>query len=64
MHLEIKLILLSDVTDVIWRVYLNFHEINTNSQKLYPEKLYVFEWKGIIWKFSTMKIWSHMIVAT
>ena len=39
MHVENKPILPSEITDVIWRVYLNFHEINTNSWKFYPENL-------------------------
>ena len=55
-----KPIILSDVTDVIWCVYLNFHEIDNNSQKFYPENLTFYN-KGFIWKFSTMKIWSHTI---
>ena len=37
MHVENKHILPSDVTDIIWRVYMNFHEINIISQKFYPE---------------------------
>ena len=36
---QAKPILPSDVTDIIWRVYLNFHKIDTNSQKFYPENL-------------------------
>ena len=39
MHLKTKPIIPSDVTDVIWCVYLNFHEIDNNSQKFYPENL-------------------------
>ena len=39
MHVENKPILPSEIADVIWRVYLNFHEINTNSWKFYPENL-------------------------
>ena len=62
MHVENKPILPSDVTDVIWRVYLIFHQINTNSQKFYPENLLFFTLKGFIQKFSPMKIWSHMVV--
>ena len=34
-----KPILPSDVTDVIWHIYLNFHKIDTNLQKVYPENL-------------------------
>ena len=43
--MENKPILLSDVTDVIGHVYLNFHEIDTNSQKFIP-KIYFFKIKG------------------
>ena len=44
-----KSILQSDITDVIWRVYLNFHEIDTNSQSL--SQNLVFEDKGFYVKF-------------
>ena len=37
-------------TDVMWRVSLNFHEIDTNSQKFYPENL-IFQGKGLYLKF-------------
>ena len=50
MHVETNpfccLILLTDVTDVILCVYLNFHKINANSRKFYPEK--IFKIKGFI----------------
>ena len=44
-----KSILRSDITNVIWRVYLNFHKIDTISQKNYPKNL-VFYDKGFYMK--------------
>ena len=42
----------------IW-CFTNFHEIDANSRKFYPEN----KIKGFIWKFSITKIWSHTVVA-
>ena len=61
MHVENKPILSSDVTNIIWGVYLNYQKINTNSQKFIP-KSYFFELKGFIQKFSTTKSWSRMVL--
>ena len=67
-HVENKPILPSDVTNIICRVYLNFHEINNqlysysyNSRNFYLENLLLRQLKGFIRKFSPTKIWSHTV---
>ena len=39
---------------------LNFHETDTNLQKFYPENLVVKD-NETYTKFSTMKLWSHIV---
>ena len=58
--LENKLILPSNAPNVICRVYLNFHKINTNPQNFYL-KINFFKIKGFIQKFYTTKTWNHTV---